>query len=178
MWDNIFLMSKSNPNLFGQLFRIGADYPDFKKLDAIPRFAHEAYDIVGETPWTKATTSETHSAQNHLRAGFNGGIDIVSATLVRDGEIADAEDGRIIDGLLVELEMQLLLTGRQEPIVAIGGLAVGNGNKRFEIRAYDLSTKTFGKITINGLRDYLEKSKSRAASTQDSPYKNRTRIKT
>jgi hypothetical protein len=145
-------------------FTIGATLTNFDSLKQLKPFAREAYDLAGIQPWTKRTAADIETTEEHLRGGFIGTVSVESAVLLRDEPIIES-GGDSIDGLLIELAMLFKATGNS-PIHVMGGLALGNGPERFEIRAYDLEHKTFGKISNEELEKYLTMSKSRSGGTK------------
>lgn len=150
--------STSEETLFGSPFVLRGTFPNFESLDQIQELARESHNLIGTAPWERATARDVDSTENDLRAGFMGTTYIHEVTLVKDGDIRDIVSQKILDGLLFELDITYKATGRAA-IRAMGGLAIGNGSKRFEIRAFDLTARTFGKICVPELINYIERSK-------------------
>jgi len=149
--------------LFGSPFAINGQFPDFTSFAQLKALSLEAYELIGEKPWQKGSLGDVESTEQDLRAGFIGTIRIDSAKLVRDGNIEDTNAKLRLNGLLFELELTYQPTGKPA-ISTLGGLAIGNGADRFEVRAYDLERAVFGKIAVPELVAYLGRSKARGAS--------------
>lgn len=161
--------------LFGAPFVLDGQFPALTSFTQLKDLSLEAYELIGEKPWQRGTLRDVDTTQQDLRAGFIGTARVDSAKLVRDGNIKDITKGLRLNGLLFELELTYKPTGKPA-ITALGGLAIGNGADRFEVRAYDLATESFGKISIPALRAYLERSKAAGGNaTGSSGRKNQAR---
>jgi hypothetical protein len=147
--------------LLGAPFVIGGTFPNFTSLDQIQELARESHNLIGLAPWERATARDIDTTEKNLRAGFIGTTYINEARLVADENIRDAITQKSLEGLLFELDITYQATGRAA-ISAMGGLAIGNGSKRFEIKAFDLKARTFGEICVPELINYFARSKSGA----------------
>ena len=155
---------KTGLNLGGS-FYIGATIDAFQSLGSIKQLALESHALIGEKSWTAKSLEDTESSEKDIRTGFIGRIAILEARLAVDGPICDTVSRIAMDGLLFELDMEYMLTGMREPISVMAGLAIGNGLQRFEVRAYDLETKRFGRIQNEEVQNYLAKSVIKGAGT-------------
>jgi hypothetical protein len=159
-------METRKPSLhLAENFEIGAKIDAFQTLGDIKQLALEASKLIGIKSWTEKSLDDVSSSESDLRAGFIGQIAIHEVHLTDDGAIKDPVAKVAIDGLLFELEMSYMLTGKKNPITSAAGLVIGNGVQRFEVRAYNLETKRFGRIHNEELQDYLAKSAIRGAGT-------------
>ena len=128
------------------------------KLENLVDFFKVAADEENSQPWRKNSKDDFVKAIDDIRGGFIGTVIPESLELVNHGMLKDSASDMVINNAWIfKLNMQFMKISRNNLFVS-GGIVVGSSNKRITIKAFDLTTNKFGKISYKEIEEYHARS--------------------